>query len=77
MLLGTDGFASPHEGVPEGSELEADLELITIRKARPLATQLMRDIAVSIRPFSIQFSPQIAVLPVQCCDVTRSVKVAF
>ena len=50
MLLCADGFASPHEGVPEGSELEADLELITIRKARPLATQPMRDIAASV-PF--------------------------
>ncbi len=29
-----DGFTSPQEGVPEGSELEAELELITIRKAR-------------------------------------------
>lgn len=29
-----DGFASPTEGVPEGSHLEADLELVTIMKAR-------------------------------------------
>jgi len=29
-----DGFTSPQEGVPEDSELEAELELITIRKAR-------------------------------------------
>ena len=32
--LCADGFASPQEGVPEGAALEADLELITIRKER-------------------------------------------
>ena len=36
-----DGFTSPQDGMPEDAELEADLELVTIRKAsKPYITHV-------------------------------------
>ena len=45
-MLYADGFASPQEGVPEGAELEADLELVTIRKASVPSTNSLAGAAI-------------------------------